>query len=214
MEEEEGVGTDTMGLFSRSAGKPATPLDDFLRRYGKDTERELLDGAAVERMAVSLEHEKLRVWLEWLLKEYLKATRYGLLLDINTLVAINERRARRPDLAFLSEGSRELLKGNAVYGAPDLIIEITSAYDLASDLTSRENDYRSIGVPEIAFLDPIKRQARLLRLRGHEYETEMLLDAGTLQFAMLYGITIPLSALMYEPRPPVEEMVRGLLNPQ
>jgi Uma2 family endonuclease len=199
-------------VFSRSSGKSASPLDDFLRRYGKDTERELLDGAAVERMAVSLEHEKLRVWLEWLLKEYLKAVPGGVLLDASAVVAINERRARRPDLAYLSELCRSLLKGNAVHGAPDLIIEVISSYDLASDLTARETDYRSLRVPEIVFLDPIKRQARLLRLRGHEYETEMLLDAGALQLAMLHGIRIPMSALMYEPRPPVEEMVRSFLG--
>lgn len=214
-EKEEGVRSDTMfdRVFSRSSAKPLSPLDDFLKRYGKDTDRELLDGATVERMPVSLEHEKLRVWLEWLLKEYLKAMPGGVLLDASTVIVINERRLRRPDLAYLSAECRDMLKGGAVHGAPDLIIEIVSSYDLASDLSARENDYRTLGVPEIVILDPIKRQARLLRLRGREYETEMLLDAGALQLAMLHGIRIPMSAVMQEPRPPVEDMVRSFLNP-
>jgi hypothetical protein len=41
----------------------------------------------------------------------------------------------------------------------------------------------------------------------------MLLDAGALQLAMLHGIRIPMSAVMQEPRPPVEDMVRSFLNP-
>jgi hypothetical protein len=128
-EEEEGVRSDTMfdRVFSRSSAKPLSPLDDFLRRYGKDTDRELLDGATVERMPVSLEHEKLRVWLEWLLKEYLKAMPGGVLLDSSTVIVVNERRLRRPDLAYLSAECRDMLKGGAVHGAPDLIIEIVSS---------------------------------------------------------------------------------------
>src|SRR5262250_3332437 len=157
------------------AGMRPVAFEDFLRRFGADREVELLDGTAVARMPVPAEHERLNAWLHGLITEHLKQTKHGTLYDGATPVAINERRGRRPDLFFVSHACRGLVRRNAVYGAPDLVIEIVSTFDLRSDLTARERDYRALGVPEIVFLDPMRRQVRVLRRRdGGAYTEEML----------------------------------------
>ena len=190
----------------------ANPFEDFVRRHGSDTEMELIDGALVERMPQHLESEKLRVWLHWLLSEYLTATKLGVLIDASIPIAINTRRARRASLGFISTECLGIIRNNAVYGAPDLVIDIISPNTLYTDISVREGDYRLIEVPEIIFLDPMRRLARILRRRGRDYEEEKLNELGTLHLAMLDGIALPMREMMHEPRPAVGEMVERLLE--
>ncbi|GAB4453000.1 MAG: Uma2 family endonuclease [Armatimonadaceae bacterium] len=194
-----------------SFGRQSSPFEDFLRKHGKETEIELVDGTPVEGIPQHIEAEKLRVWLQWLLAEYLQQTQIGVLVDATIPIAINTRRARRASLAYINNSCRDIIRNNAVYGAPDLVIDIVSPSALSTALNAREADYRALEVPEIVFLDPVRRSARVLRLRGREYEEETLNEMGTLHLAMLDGIALPMSALMREPRPAVQEMVAKLL---
>jgi Uma2 family endonuclease len=194
------------------SNKQTNPFEDFLKKHGTNPEVELIDGALVERMPPHMEAEKLRVWLQWLLADYLKAIEGGILIDSTIPIAITTRRARRASLAYINSENVGILRNNAAYGVPDLVIDILSPHALASDLSVREGDYRTIEVPEIIFLDPVRHTARVLRRRGREYEEERLIETATLQLAMLDSIAIPMSALMREPRPPVNEMLNKLLN--
>jgi len=197
------------------AGMQPTAFADFLLRSGTDREVELLDGVTVERMPAPAEHDQLREWLQDLIAEYLtatKQTKQGTLYDGATPVAINDRRGRRPDLFFVSHKRRNLVRNNAAYGAPDLIVEIVSTYDLSSDLTARERDYCALGVSEIVFLDPMRRQARVLRRRdGGSYTEEMLLPGAMLRFDTLPDLSVPAAWLYSEAgRPPLREAVDRL----
>jgi Uma2 family endonuclease len=194
------------------AGMRPVAFEEFLRRFGADREVELLDGTAVARMPVPIEHDRLRAWLHGLIAEYLKATKQGTLYDGATPIAISRRRGRRPDLFFVSRACRGIVRRNAAYGAPDLIIEIVSTCDLRSDLTARERDYCALGVPEILFLDPVRRQTRVLRRRdGGAYTEETLLPGATLHLDTLPGLTVPTTWLFSETaRPPIWEALDHL----
>jgi Uma2 family endonuclease len=200
------------GLNFFSSNRQTNPFEDFVRKHGSDTEVELIDGAVVERMSQHLEAEKLRVWLHWLLEEYLKATGLGVLADTTIPIAVNTRRARRASIAFVAAERTGIIRNHAIYGAPDLVIDIISPNALFTELSVREGDYRTIEVPEIVFLDPVRRLARVLRRRGREYEEEKLTEVGTLNLAMLDGIALPMGEMMREPRTPVGDMVRRVLG--
>jgi Uma2 family endonuclease len=193
------------------AGIRPAAFEEFLRRFGADRDVELIDGTAVERMPVPAEHERLCVWLHELIAQHLKVTKQGSLFDGATPIEISPRRARRPDVFFVSHACRGIVRRNAVVGAPDLIIEIISAYDLRSDIAARERDYRALGVPEITFLDPIRRQVRVLRRHDCSYTEEILLPGATLRFDALTGLNLPTNWLFSEDdRLPAREAVRWL----
>jgi Uma2 family endonuclease len=203
----------TVGRATLWAGILPTAFEDFLQRSGTDRDVELLDGVAVERMPVPDEHERLRAWLHELLVGYLAATnqaKQGTFYDGSTPVAINARRGRRPDLFFVSHKRRGIVRNNAAYGAPDVVVEIVSTYDLDSDLAARERDYRAIGVPEIVFLDPIRRQARVVRHRNESYGEETLLPDTALRLGAFPDLAVPMSWLTREPRPAITEAVERL----
>src|SRR5438105_2621804 len=77
------------------------PFDEFIDLFGKEDYVELIDGAAVERAMVQLQHEKLLTWLLVLLKVYADRKQLGIVLGSRTPVKIATYRGRLPDLLFV-----------------------------------------------------------------------------------------------------------------
>jgi Uma2 family endonuclease len=180
----------------------ARPLTfaEFLEQFGPKDDVELIDGAVVERNMVQLDHEKLVDWLRFVLGLYVRARRLGTLLGSRTAVEINRYRGRLPDLLFVRQERSEILQQKAIYGPPDLIIEVISPGDRPSDVLALETDYRTIGVTEIVFIDQRKRAVRVLRREVDDYAEEVL-TGGTLTFQSLGGIRLQMEWLFVAPRP-------------
>ena len=124
------------------------PFPAFLD-LSADRDVELVGGVMVEKMAAQLEHEKLFAWLDRVVGTYVSHRRLGILLGSRTAVEISAYGGRLPDLLFVRSDRLEIVRERAVYGAPDLVIEIVSPNDRASDLIALETEYRGLGVPEI-----------------------------------------------------------------
>ena len=58
-----------------------------------------------------------------------------------------------PDLLLVRKDNLEIVHQRAVYGAPDLIVEVISPYDRPPDLRSLEADYFRLGVEELMFIN-------------------------------------------------------------
>jgi Uma2 family endonuclease len=190
--------------------RPLTFLE-FLDLFSAEDNVELVDGVAVEREMVQLDHEKLLGWLYHLMALYAEEKRLGIVLGSRTPVHINPYRGRLPDLLFVRQDRLDMVQQKAVFGAPDLVIEIVSPGDRPSDLTALETDYRNIGVSEIVFIDPPKRNVRILRQDAQGY-TETAQSTGPLRLAALPGFEIETEWLFTEPRPSVRALLDKLLG--
>jgi Uma2 family endonuclease len=190
----------------------ARPLTfaQFLEQYGAKDQVELVDGVVVERSMVQLDHEKLLGWLRTVLDLYVEARGLGIVLGSRTAVEIDQFRGRLPDLLFVRQERMEIVRQKAVYGAPDLVLEISSPNDRLSESIALETDYRAIGVPEIVFIDQGKRQARVLRRQADDYSEEVL-TAGVLVLESMGGLSLELDWLFVEPRPDQRSTVDALL---
>src|SRR5262249_43433009 len=137
---------------------------EFLDLYGPKDFVELIDGVVVEKPMVQLDHERLEIWLVTVLHLFVKAADLGMILHSRVAVEIDQFRGRLPDLFFVRKENMEIVQQKAVFGPPDLVIEIVSPNDRRSDLVALETDYRRIGVAEIVFIYPHgRRRVRLLR---------------------------------------------------
>src|SRR5687768_7104222 len=143
-------------LVSRVGPRPMT-FEEFLDYCGPDDDFELIDGALVERKMVQLEHEKLFGWLYMVLGLWIRSKSFGILLGSRSAVKISDYRGRLPDLFFVPTARLDTVQEKATYGPPDLVIEILSPSDRASDTIARETDYKGIGASEIVFIDQRKR---------------------------------------------------------
>jgi Uma2 family endonuclease len=185
-------------------------FDAFLQMSG-DSNLELVNGVMVEKMAVQLTHEKLFTWLLTLLNLYTRRTKAGIVLGSRTAVEISAFGGRLPDILFVRQDRLDIVREKAVFGAPDLVIEIVSPNDRPSDIIALETDYRLIGVPEIWFIDPQKQYVRILRKREEDYIDEVL-TAGRLSSEAVVGFHIEVEWLLREPRPDEFDTLTQLLS--
>ena len=59
---------------------------------------------------------------------------------------------------------REICRGNTLYGAPDIVVEILSASNRSHDQVEKANLYARAGVPEYWILDPIMHSFQMFAL--------------------------------------------------
>lgn len=193
----------------RFSKRPIT-FEAFLELSG-DTDMELINGVMVEQMAAQLDHEKLFAWLFWILHGYVKQKGLGIVLGSRTAVEISTFGGRLPDILFVRQERMDIVHQKAVYGAPDLVIEIVSPNDRPSDIIALEADYRSIEVGEIWFIDQQKRLVRALRKQAEGYE-EIELMAGTLRSEVVTGFALQVEWLFEDPRPNEFDTLNALLS--
>jgi len=196
------------------APRPIT-FDEFVTLFGEDDDVELLDGVVVQRMAAQLEHEKLFAWLFTLLNLYVAQHDIGILLGSRTAVRVTGFRGRVPDFVFVRKDRQDIVKQQAIDAAPDLVIESVSPNDRPSDLLPLEADYRSLGVPEIVFIDQPHQRVRILRRNSEtgDYTEDIPPADGTVRFATLGDITVAASALLTEPRPDILTVLSQFPSP-
>jgi Uma2 family endonuclease len=182
----------------------------FLELYGAKDEVELIDGVVVERSMVQLDHEKLLKWLDRVLGLYVEGRSLGIVLGSRTAVEIHQFRGRLPDLLFVRQDRLGIVQQKAIYGPPDLVLEVISPNDRASEIIALETDYRAIGVAEIVLIDQRKRRVKVLRRQGDGY-SETALTTGAVTLESLEGIQLPMEWLFDEPRPDQRSTVEALL---
>ncbi len=183
---------------------------EFLEMIGPKDLVELIDGAVVEKSMVQLDHEKLVHWLDRVIGLYVEARQLGIVLGSRTAVEIHQFRGRLPDLLFVRQDRMEIVQQKAVFGGPDLVIEVVSPNDHASDILALETDYRAIGVTEIVFIDQPRKRVRVLRQQAGDYVEEVL-TTGALVLETLEGIRLETDWLFTEPRPDQRATVEALL---
>jgi len=129
---------------------------EFLEMFGPKDLVELIDCAVVEKRMVQLDHEKLLGWLYVVLSLYVEARQRGIVLGSRTAMEIHQFRGRLPDLLFVRQERMAIVQQKAVYGGPDLVIEVLS--DTTRETDSPGGDkfghYEQSGVPHYWLVDP------------------------------------------------------------
>lgn len=184
-------------------------FEQYLDMFGKEDNYELIDGVAVERLAAQVERERLFAWLMTLLTMYTEQSQLGIVLGSRSAVRISEFRGRLPDLLFVRAERMDIVQQKAIYGAPDLVVEIISPRDRQSDTLQREADYRTVGVQEMWFIDRPRERVRVVR-RQDDHCGEQELSEGEVECAVLSPLRLRVDWLLGDERPPVHEVLKGL----
>jgi Uncharacterized protein conserved in cyanobacteria len=190
--------------------RPLT-FDEFVRMFGEDDDVELVDGMVVQRMAARDIHEDLQGWLLSILRVYSEAKGLGIVRGSRTAVKITEHRGRLPDIVFVRKENASIVQEEGIIGTPDLIVEIWSPGDRPSDMLAKEADYRSIGVPEIWFIDQQRKQVRVLK-KGREGYEEKVMRKGILKSEVVEGFWLNVKWLFKRPLPHELKTLQRLLG--
>lgn len=101
----------------------------------------------------------------------MRARDLGAVLVAPVDVVLDEARALvvQPDLLFIARDRLGIL-GRQVWGAPDLVAEVTSPGTARHDRTTRLEWYARYGVRECWLLDPVARTVTVIALAGERQE--------------------------------------------
>lgn len=147
----------------------ATP-DDLLRIRDRPMP-ELIDGKLVERPTMGQKSDALAARVLRILGQFVEERALGLTNGAQGSYQVfpdDPRKVRIPDVSF-TRRDRLPPEGPAEgHGrvAPDLVIEVISPNDNASELEEKIEDFLSAGVPLIWVLDPDSKTIRVHRASG------------------------------------------------
>jgi Uma2 family endonuclease len=167
--------------------------DDY-RNTPDDSRYELLDGELVMAPAPSLRHQRTGIRLSSLLHAFVTGRRLGEVFSPPCDVILSDADVVQPDLLFVSrERRRTLLEGDAVRGAPDLVVEILSPSTAARDRTLKRVLYARHGVREYWLVDPDAETITVMVLGTDGFEVEAVYGKGeTLTSPTLRGLAVNL----------------------
>ncbi|CAA9571735.1 MAG: hypothetical protein AVDCRST_MAG88-2399 [uncultured Thermomicrobiales bacterium] len=102
----------------------------------------------------------------------------------------------QPDLIFIRRERLNIIVGDKVRGAPDLVIEVLSPSTRANDLGRKLRLYARAGVPFYWVVDPKRRVVRPFTLMGDGYvEGPTLRPGQELSCQLFPGIAIDVATL-------------------
>lgn len=130
-----------------------------LRSLPEDGRRyEILDGFLIQEPSPSTRHETVVTHLVGLLWNALTPEERDGLFVSRAAVVFDKENTLQPDVVYVRPHRRPaIIRDDALYGAPDLIIEVLSPSTRDRDLTAKRSIYARYGVREYWVVDPDRR---------------------------------------------------------
>lgn len=152
------------------AYKPRIKLtyEDY-RATPEDTRYELIDGELILAAAPRTTHQRLQFDLAWLVGWVVRDGDLGQVFTAPTDVVLSDTDVVQPDIIFISKERTHIVAVEAVFGAPDLVVEILSPSTAARDEGYKRDLYEKYGVKEYWMADVDEVWIRVLRLNAAGY---------------------------------------------
>ena len=113
------------------------------------------------------------------------------MLGSRTAVKITNYNGRLPDVLFVRAENISIIREDAIYGIPDLAIEIVSTHDTFNSLVTKKNRYRSCGTEEVWIISSESREVLVYSTRGDR----ILREDAELATELIPGFRIPVKLL-------------------
>jgi Uma2 family endonuclease len=199
-------GSDDMTSAGRTDPRPKLTYDDFLLFPDDGKRHELIDGEHYVTPSPSLRHQAISGRLFLLIRTWLVEHPRGRLFYAPLDVLFSRFDVVEPDLLYVSnDRAPELLAGQHVTGAPDLVIEIGSPSTRSRDETIKRRLYERTDVTEYWIVDPEIDGVRVYRrpvtprravTPRFARPTELSAEAGDVLTTPLFpGLELPLVRL-------------------
>lgn len=137
----------------------------------KDKDRyEIIDGKIVmmsPRPATN--HNRVAFNISTLFKIYLKGKRCEAFSDGND-VHLDEKNTVIPDAMIIC--NKDIIKGDGIYGVPDLVVEVLSPSTANRDRKDKKNLYEKFGVKEYWIVDSASKSIEVYILQNGKFELD------------------------------------------
>ena len=164
--------------------------EDYLNAP-EDKRYELLDGELIMVPSPTFPHQNTEMELSLSVGWFVKRHDLGVALSAPMDVVLSDTDVVQPDLLFVSRERMHIIAHDAIYGAPDLVVEILSPSTARRDLTFKRRLYAKHGVKEYWQVNIDDRSVTVLSLGNGDYEVAAVYGSGeTLTSPVLPGFAL------------------------
>lgn len=161
--------------------RPAGPLTwrDLWRTPNDGKRYEIIDGVLYVSPAPVPLHQRVLRELFRVLDGHVRRHRLGEVFFAPIGIVLETPSAVQPDLVFIAEHQGDIVREKAVFGAPDLLVEVLSPSSARRDRSLKRRTYERCGVGNYWVLDPRRRRLEAWRLEDGAYVVEADLRGDT-----------------------------------
>jgi Uma2 family endonuclease len=159
-----------------------------------DQRYEIIDGQLLMAPAPDTWHQDWLGDLYTLLRSFVKRHQLGRLFVAPVDVVLDEENTVQPDLVFVAANNLGIIQRRAIFGTPDLLVELVSPSSVRRDRVEKMKLYARFGVKEYWIGDAAKRSLEILTLAKDRYELRCSAkEKGKLSSLVLTGLKFDLA---------------------
>jgi Uma2 family endonuclease len=131
------------------------------------------------------------------LGNHVKQNKLGKIYSAPTDVVLDEENTVQPDLVFVAIANLAIIQPRAIFGAPDLLVELISPGSVRRDRIEKKDLYARFGVKEYWIGDPANKSLEILTLKEDRYELHCAAETqGRLTSLVLVGLEFDLTEIL------------------
>ena len=131
---------------------------------------EIIGGEKFMSPAANLTHSDIIGRLYLFIGNYLMEKKCGYIYPDDVDVHFSDGSLYKPDLCVVLKSNEKILAGRkAIYGAPDMVVEVLSHSTRKKDLTIKKDTYEAQGVREYWIIDPRAKSVTVYLLQDGKY---------------------------------------------
>lgn len=157
---------------------------------------ELIDGEIMKRNYPGLKHQRTLVQLLVQFNSFVVERKLGQVLPAPFGVILDEFNDVQPDLIFVSENQKSIVREDGIHGVPELLVEIISPTSVTRDRVRKKAVYERLGVAEFWLVDPQNGSVEVYERTESGYE--LFSDSETspvVKSKVLAGLEVDAKAL-------------------
>ncbi len=150
--------TDTKWTYSK-----------MLKELPAESRYELRNNELIDMSSPSEIHQQIVFRLTLIIGSFIVNNKLGKFYTSPLDVIFDEGTVMQPDLIFVAQDHKSIIKEKGIFGAPDVLIEIVSKSSIQRDYIDKKQDYERFGVQEYWIVDPMYQTASVYTLVNNKY---------------------------------------------
>ena len=165
-------------------------------RLDDDQRYEIIDGNLLLAPAPDTWHQDWTRDLFRIIDRHVTAHRLGKVFFAPVDVVLGAENTVQPDIVFIATANADIIQRRAIFGTPDLLVELVSPSSVRRDRYDKKEPYARFGAKEYWRGDPANKTLEVLTLKEGRYELHYCAEEkGELTSLVLAGLEFGLSEI-------------------
>lgn len=157
---------------------------------------EIIDGELLMAPAPDMWHQDWSRQLYRRIDSHVMSRQLGEVFYAPLDVVLDAENIVQPDIVFVAKANLPIIRRQAMFGAPDLLVELISPSSVRRDRYIKKQLYAQFGVKEYWIADPGNKALEVWELQNQQFELHCMAEQkGLIKSVVLPELAFDLSAL-------------------